>query len=65
MLLFENLLSLEVVPLLPLHSLVGTISSCENGIFSAVLLWISLLNLIGLKWEKKKVFKIMSNRGKK
>lgn len=60
----ENLLSLDVVPLFPLHSPVGTIPSCGNGIFSAVLLWIILLNLTRLKW-KNKIFKIMSNRGKK
>lgn len=60
----EKLLSLDAVPLLPLYSPVGTIFFRENGIFSAVLLWIIVLRLTRLKW-KNKIFKIMSNRGKK
>lgn len=60
----ENLLSQDVVLLFSPYSPVGTIFFCENGIFSAVLLWIILLGLTRLKW-KKMIFKIMSNRGKK
>lgn len=48
----ENLLSQDVVLLFSPYSPVGTIFFCENGIFSAVLLWIILLGLTRLKWKK-------------